>query len=76
MFQIDVESGCVTGPTELKTNIKATVKELKAQILNEHNLAMNTPLHIALDIPRSNPVYLRDDASQLKHEFDCSKVSC
>uniref|UniRef100_A0A8D8T3H7 Ubiquitin carboxyl-terminal hydrolase 47 n=1 Tax=Cacopsylla melanoneura TaxID=428564 RepID=A0A8D8T3H7_9HEMI len=74
MFQIDVESGCVSGPTELKTNVKSSVKELKSQILNEHNLAMNTPLYIALDIPRSNPVYLRDETAQLKHEFDCSKI--
>ncbi|KAI5729491.1 hypothetical protein M8J76_003096 [Diaphorina citri] len=74
MFQIDVESGYVCGPTELRTNIKSSVRELKTQILNEHNLALTTPLYIALEIPRCPPSYLRDDASLLKHEFDCSKI--
>lgn len=73
IVQIDVESGSVSGPTELKTNIKSSVRELKTQILNEFSLDLNTPLYIALENPRCAPTHLKEDGALLKHEFDCSK---
>lgn len=74
IVQIDVESGCVSGPTELKTNIKSSVRELKVQILNEFSLDLSTPLYIALENVRCAPTHLKDDGALLKNEFDCSKV--